>query len=88
MKLSDIYKLPMNSEYDCILDKDCRYKIDFDVSDSNCEDQVMLVAKAINNHDALVKALNDLLNDCINFDGSKLSDCYLKQASDLLSSID
>lgn len=32
----------------------------------------------------LEKALNDLLNDCINFDGAKLSDCYLKQASDAL----
>ena len=30
------------------------------------------------------EALNDLLNDCINFNGSKLSDCYLKQASDAL----
>ena len=29
-------------------------------------------------------ALNDLLNDCINFDGGKLSDCYLKQAADVL----
>ena len=33
----------------------------------------------------LIKTLGDLLNDCINFDGGKLSDCMLRQASDLLS---
>lgn len=36
----------------------------------------------------LEKALNDLLNDCINFNGTTLSDCYLKQASDALTLID
>ena len=63
MKLSDIYKLPMVSEYDCIIDKGCRYKIDFYAGDSNCEEQVRLVAKAINHHDALVKALRDLIDN-------------------------
>jgi hypothetical protein len=29
-------------------------------------------------------ALRDLLTDCINFDGAKLSDCKMKQASDAL----
>lgn len=33
---------------------------------------------------SIESALNDLLNDCINFDGAKLSDVYLKQASDAL----
>lgn len=32
-------------------------------------------------------ALTDLLNDCINFDGGKLSDCILKQASDTLAEV-
>lgn len=29
----------------------------------------------------MYKALNDLLNDCINFGGDNLSDCYLKSAA-------
>ncbi len=29
-------------------------------------------------------ALNDLLNDCINFDGGKLTDCIMEQASKVL----
>ena len=32
----------------------------------------------------LEKGLNDLLNDCINFDGGKLTDSIMKRASDLL----
>lgn len=40
---------------------------------------------ALEKVDTLEKALNDLLNDCINFDGGKLSDCMLKQASDALN---
>ncbi len=32
----------------------------------------------------LESSLRDLLNDCINFGGENLSDCMLKQASDLL----
>ena len=32
----------------------------------------------------LERGLNDLLNDCINFDGGKLTDSIMKQASDLL----
>lgn len=33
-------------------------------------------------------ALNDLLNDCINFDGGKLSDCKMKQAAEVLGECD
>ena len=36
----------------------------------------------------LRNALNDLLNDCINFDGGKLTDIYMKQASDILKLTD
>lgn len=32
----------------------------------------------------LERGLNDLLNDCINFDGGKLTDSVMRQASDLL----
>jgi len=61
MKISDLYKLPMITENDCILDHSCRYKIDFDTSDSNCKEQIQAVSVAINNHDALVEALADLV---------------------------
>ena len=33
---------------------------------------------------ALREALNDLLNDCINFDGGKLTDCIMTQATKAL----
>lgn len=33
-------------------------------------------------------ALNDLLNDCINFDGAKLTDCIMKEASNVLKKYD
>lgn len=32
----------------------------------------------------LEKTLNDLLNDCINFDGGKLTDCFMEDASRVL----
>lgn len=32
----------------------------------------------------LKEALNDLLNDCINFDGGNLSECFMIKASDAL----
>ena len=32
----------------------------------------------------LEAALNDLLNDCINFGGENLTECILKQASEVL----
>jgi len=35
--------------------------------------------------EALRKALNDQLNDCINFDGGKLTDAIMKHSSDLLA---
>lgn len=35
--------------------------------------------------DQLREALNDLLNDCINFDGGKLTDCIMAEASKALS---
>ena len=37
--------------------------------------------------DELKRSLNDLLNDCINFDGGKLTDCIMKQASDTLKAL-
>ena len=36
----------------------------------------------------LRRALSDLLNDCINFDGGKLSDCKMKQAAEVLGECD
>lgn len=60
MKISDLYKLPMITESDCILDNSCRYKIDFDTSDSNCEEQIKAVSVAINNHEALVELLTKI----------------------------
>jgi hypothetical protein len=36
------------------------------------------------NNEALRESFNNLLNDCINFDGGKLTDSILKQSSDLL----
>lgn len=35
--------------------------------------------------EALRKALNDQLNDCINFDGGKLTDAIMNHSSDLLA---
>jgi len=43
-----------------------------------------MLTQAADRIESLELTLNDLLNDCINFDGGKLSDCYLKQASDAL----
>ena len=40
-----------------------------------------MLTQAADRIDSLEIALNDLLNDCINFDGGKLSDCILEQAS-------
>jgi hypothetical protein len=34
------------------------------------------------------EALYQLLNDCINFDGGKLSDCKMRQATEVLNDID
>lgn len=36
----------------------------------------------------LENALNDLLNDCINFDGGKLTDCIMEHASKTLKKYD
>jgi len=43
-----------------------------------------MLTQAANRIEALEQALNDLLNDCINFDGGKLTDLILKQASETL----
>lgn len=82
-KMSDVFDLPLVenghgdiSEVDCISS----------VNAMNRHDAKAIVL-AVNHHDNLVETLNDLLNDCINFDGGKLSDCYMKQASDLLQAI-
>lgn len=42
-------------------------------------------AALIVQNNELEKALRDLLNDCINFDGGKLSDCMMKQATKALA---
>tara|TARA_R110000796_G_scaffold232169_1_gene350343 strand:+ start:606 stop:869 length:264 start_codon:yes stop_codon:yes gene_type:complete len=43
-----------------------------------------MLTQAADRIQLLEGTLNDLLNDCINFNGSELSDCHLKQASDAL----
>lgn len=97
MKISNLYKLPMITDTDCIVDQDYRYKIDFDGSDSNCEEQIKAVAVAIDNHDALVEALNDLLMEikdcnikdyCYSCDSTiHDSDCKVLSAINLLDKI-
>jgi hypothetical protein len=37
--------------------------------------------------ETLKYALNELLNDCINFDGGKLSDCKMQQAMAALKDV-
>jgi len=43
-----------------------------------------ILIQAADRIDELKTALNDLLNDCINFDGAKLTDCIMVQASNAL----
>ena len=43
-----------------------------------------MLTQAADRIELLENALNDLLNDCINFDGGKLTDCILEQASKIL----
>jgi len=62
VKISDIYSLPVVSDEGCILDAGCRYKIDFDTSDTNSLQQIDVVKKAINNHDELVSKLDFISN--------------------------
>ena len=51
-------------EENIIYSQDCRYGINFDQSDGNCEEQAKAVAIALNNHDELVEMLTEfnLLN--------------------------
>ena len=46
-----------------------------------------MLTQAADRIELLESTLNDLLTDCINFNGSELSDCYLKQASKVLKEI-
>jgi hypothetical protein len=58
-----------------------------DMSHVTVEQVLALRSKAMEveaSHDKLVEALEDLLNDCITFNGSVLSDCYMKQAKEAL----
>ena len=48
-----------------------------------CSDAGPLVQLALENV-ALKKQLNDQLNDCINFDGGKLTDCIMEESSRIL----
>lgn len=43
--------------------------------------------KAIAAKTKLKMQLNDQLNDCINFDGGKLTDCIMKESSRLLKAV-
>jgi len=43
-----------------------------------------LIAKLQKDNELLREALNNLLNDCINFDGGDLSDCHLTHAARIL----
>ena len=42
------------------------------------------LVQAADRIDALEEVLNNLLNDCINFDGNKLTGIFMKEASDIL----
>lgn len=46
--------------------------------------EVHMLTQAADRIDELEKALGDLLNDCINFDGGKLTDCIMERASKVL----
>ena len=43
-----------------------------------------MLTQAADRIELLEVTLMNLLNDCINFNGSELSDCYIKDASDVL----
>tara|TARA_R110000765_G_scaffold88649_1_gene169491 strand:- start:6123 stop:6395 length:273 start_codon:yes stop_codon:yes gene_type:complete len=60
MKISDLYDLPIKQEVGCLISNDCRYTIRFDESDSNCGEQVEVVADALNSHDLLVERVEKL----------------------------
>jgi hypothetical protein len=47
-------------------------------------DAPALIDGLIVDKDLLIDTLNDLLNDCINFDGGKLTDIELEKASNVL----
>lgn len=46
-----------------------------------------MLTQAADRIELLENTLNDLLNDCINFNGAELSKCYLEVASDVLKGI-
>ena len=46
---------------------------------------VHIMTMAVERIEELEKALNDLLNDCINFNGGTLTNCILEQASAALN---
>ena len=46
---------------------------------------VHMLTQAADRIEDLENALRDLLNDCINFDGGKLTDCVLERASNTLN---
>lgn len=60
MKISDLYDLPMQQDNGCLLSNDCRYTIIFDTSDSNCDEQIQVVADALNSHDLLTDRIKEL----------------------------
>jgi len=47
--------------------------------------QPHMLTQAADRIDELETALRDLLNDCINFNGGKLTDCIMAQASEVLN---
>ena len=68
MKITDIYKLPVVAEYGLIFDRACRYKITFDDSDSNFEEQAKVVEVAINNHEKLIDLLTSITDSFFPWD--------------------
>ena len=47
-----------------------------------------IMQKAVDRIEELEKALRDILNDCINFNGGVLTECFMEQASDDLNDSD
>ena len=49
--------------------------------------ELHILTQAAERLEVVRNALNDLLNDCINFDGGKLTDCIMESASRALKPI-
>jgi len=67
-----------DKENNAIYNKTCLYICD--APKNNDHDKHLITAAP-----ELYEALNDLLNDCINFDGGKLTDIFMVKASRALA---